>query len=116
MKDRIVKRVGELLPELVEDIKRICGMDSRQDTAVPGHPFGERVTDCLNKALEIAKGLGFETENVGNQIGIASWGPDTEDYIVCGASGCGGCEGCVENGSFCVHGKGWGFVCQGRAG
>lgn len=83
MKDRIVKRVGELLPELVEDIKRICGMDSRQDTAVPGHPFGERVTDCLNKALEIAKGLGFETENVGNQIGIASWGPDTEDYIAC---------------------------------
>ena len=83
MKERIVERVGELLPDLVGDIKTICNMDSRQDTAAPEHPFGVRVTDCLNKALEIARGLGFETENVGNQIGIASWGPDTEDYIAC---------------------------------
>ncbi|MCI9682997.1 MAG: M20 family metallopeptidase [Lachnospiraceae bacterium] len=83
MKERIVERVGELLPDLVGDIKTICNMDSRQDTATPEHPFGVRVTDCLNKALEIARGLGFETENVGNQIGIASWGPDTEEYIAC---------------------------------
>ena len=50
MKERIVERVGELLPDLVGDIKTICNMDSRQDTAAPEHPFGVRVTDCLNKA------------------------------------------------------------------
>ncbi len=81
MKDKIINHVSELLPSLVEDIKTICNMDSRQDTATEEHPFGERVTECLNKALELAANLGFETENVGNQIGIASWGPDTEDYI-----------------------------------
>ncbi len=83
MKEKIINHVSELLPALVEDIKTVCNMDSRQDTATPEHPFGKRVTDCLNKALEIAERLGFETENVGNQIGIASYGPDTEDYIAC---------------------------------
>ncbi len=83
MKEKIKNRVGELMPALVEDIKTICNMDSRQDTATPEDPFGKRVTDCLNKALELAARLGFETENVGNQVGIASYGPDTEDYIAC---------------------------------
>lgn len=83
MKEKIVKHITELLPKLVEDIKTICNMDSRQDTATEQDPFGKRVTDCLNKALELAANLGFETENVGNQIGIVSYGPDTEDYIAC---------------------------------
>jgi len=82
-KERILYHVSELLPSLVEDIKTICNMDSRQDTATSEDPFGKRITDCLKKALEMAKRLGFETENVGNQIGIASYGPDTEDYIAC---------------------------------
>lgn len=83
MKEKIIRHVSELVPSLVEDIKTICNMDSRQDTAEPEHPFGKRVTDCLNTALDIAKRLGFETENAGNQVGIASWGPDTENYIAC---------------------------------
>lgn len=83
MKAKIVKHITELLPSLVEDIKTVCNIDSRQDTATPEDPFGKRVTDCLNKALELAEALGFETENIGNQIGIVSYGPDTEDYIAC---------------------------------
>ncbi len=83
MREKIEKHVTELLPSLVEDTKSICGMDSRQDIATEEHPFGKRVTDCLNKALEMARNLGFETENVGNQVGIVSYGPDTEDYIAC---------------------------------
>lgn len=83
MKEKIMDHVGTLLPALVEDIKTICSMDSRQDTATPKDPFGKRVTDCLNEALAIAERLGFETENVGNQVGIAACGPDTEDYIAC---------------------------------
>lgn len=83
MKEIIISKIAELLPMLVEDIKTICNMDSRQDTATKEDPFGKRVTDCLNKALELASRLGFETENVGNQVGIVSFGPDTEDYIAC---------------------------------
>lgn len=83
MKEKIINRVSELLPMLVEDIKTICNMDSRKDTVTPEDPFGKRITDCLNRALEMAAELGFETENVGNQVGIASCGPDTEDYIAC---------------------------------
>lgn len=83
MKEKILAQVTENMPLLLKDIKTICGMDSRQDTATESDPFGKRVTDCLNKALELAKALGFETENVGNQVGIVSYGPDTEDYIAC---------------------------------
>lgn len=83
MKDKIVNHVTELLPSLVKDIKTICNMDSRQDIATKEDPFGKRVTDCLNKALELASDLGFETENIGNQVGVVSYGPDTEDYIAC---------------------------------
>lgn len=83
MKEKIMSKVTELLPSLLNDIKTICSMDSRQDTATKEDPFGKRVTQCLDRALELAKNLGFETENVGNQIGIVSYGPDTEDYIAC---------------------------------
>lgn len=83
MKEKILDQVTALMPSLVSDIKTICNMDSRQDTATAEDPFGKRVTDCLNKALELAAALGFETENVGNQVGIVSYGPDTEDYIAC---------------------------------
>lgn len=83
MKERIAKKTEELLPSLIKDIKTICNMDSRRDVATQEYPFGKRVADCLNKALDIAKHLGFETQNVGNRVGIISIGPDTEDYIAC---------------------------------
>lgn len=83
MKDKIIAKVAENLPSLITDIKTICNYDSRRDTATEDCPFGTRVVDCLNKALELASALGFEVENVGNQVGIVSYGPDTEDYIAC---------------------------------
>ncbi len=83
MKEKIIAKVAENLPSLITDIKTICNYDSRRDTATEDCPFGTRVVDCLNKALELASALGFEVENVGNQVGIVSYGPDTEDYIAC---------------------------------
>ena len=80
MKEKIIAKVAENLPSLITDIKTICNYDSRRDTATEDCPFGTRVVDCLNKALELASALGFEVENVGNQVGIVSYGPDTEDY------------------------------------
>ena len=83
MKEKIITKVDELMPSLIEDIKTVCNMDSRQDVPTADSPFGQRVTDCLNKALKLAKNLGFEVENVGNQVGIASYGPDSAEYIAC---------------------------------
>ena len=83
MKEKIIAKVDELMPSLIEDIKTVCNMDSRQDVPTADSPFGQRLTDCLNKALKLAKNLGFEVENVGNQVGIASYGPDSAEYIAC---------------------------------
>ena len=61
MKEKIMTQVGALLPELVEDIKTICNMDSRQDTALTDISFGKRVSDCVFKGLVVAEGLVFVT-------------------------------------------------------
>lgn len=83
MKEKIINKVSELLPSLIEDIKTVCNIDSRQSNPTDDSPFGEGVKECLNKTLELAKELGFEIENCGNQVGIASFGPETQDYIAC---------------------------------
>ena len=83
MKNKIINKVTELLPNLVEDIKTICNIDSRQGIADEGSPFGRGIAECLEKALELASKLGFETENAENRVGIVSFGPDTEEYIAC---------------------------------
>ncbi len=112
MKEKIINHVSELLPDLVEDIKTICSMDSRQDTATPEDPYGKRVTDCLNEALGIARRLGFETENVGNQVGIAACGRHGRLHCLCVTSGCGGCGRRVEDRSLCMYGKRRHPVCK----
>ena len=53
MKDKIIAQVAQNLPSLITDIKTICNYDSRRDTATEDCPFGTRVVDCLNKALEL---------------------------------------------------------------
>ena len=69
MKEKIIAKVAENLPSLITDIKTICNYDSRRDTATEDCPFGTRVVDCLNKALELASALGFEVENVCANMG-----------------------------------------------
>ncbi len=82
MKEKLCESVEKLMPQLIRDIKTVCNIDSRKSEPSENAPFGQGCVDCLNKALELAKDLGFKVENVGNQIGIASYG-ESDSYIAC---------------------------------
>lgn len=83
MKDKIIREAERILPELIEDIKDICSYDSRKDEAEDNHPYGKRITLCLEEALKKAERLGFKTLNVENRVGIAMNEVGSEDYIAC---------------------------------
>lgn len=83
MKDRIIREAERILPELIDDIKDICSYDSRKDKPEDNHPYGKRITLCLEEALKKAERLGFKTLNVENRVGIAMNEVGSEDYIAC---------------------------------
>ena len=83
MKDRIIREAEIILPELIDDIKDICSYDSRKDKPEDNHPYGKRISICLEEALKKAERLGFKTLNVENRVGIAMNEVGSEDYIAC---------------------------------
>ena len=65
---------------MIEDIKTIVKMPSVEGTFQQGAPFGKDIALTLDKVLEIAQSLGFETKNLDHYIGYAQYGKG-EDYI-----------------------------------
>ena len=62
-KDEIINSTQELVK-----IKSVAGEPK------PGTPYGEGPAQALDKALEIANGLGFNTTNLDGHIGYAEFG------------------------------------------
>ncbi|MDD6710777.1 MAG: Sapep family Mn(2+)-dependent dipeptidase [Sharpea porci] len=80
--DKILQQVNELTPELIDGIKRIVRIPSVQDTASEDAPYGKNVRKALLETLKLSEELGFETVNIDNHIGYASFGPkNKEGYI-----------------------------------
>lgn len=63
--------------EMLRDIKELMSIPSVCSTPVEGHPFGEKSSEALQCILEMAKGMGFPTTNVGNYAGDARYGEGT---------------------------------------
>ena len=68
-KDEIISSTQELIR-----IKSVAGEPK------PGAPFGEGPSQALDKALEIADRLGFQTKNLDGYIGYAEFGQG-EEYV-----------------------------------
>jgi len=64
-------------------VQKLVRIRSVKGDPKPGAPFGEGPTKALDKALEIAKDLGFKTANLDGYIGYAEYSPDGsgEDYV-----------------------------------
>ena len=54
------------------DIAKLVSFNSENTPAMPGKPFGEGPAAALDAALEIARGMGLQTENCEGMIGYAS--------------------------------------------
>ncbi len=80
MEEAILKKVEELGPQLIDSIIELVQIDSTEGQPEEGAPFGKGVAAALDKALEIANNLGFETVNMDHHIGYARYGSG-EDYI-----------------------------------
>ncbi len=57
---------------IVRDICALVQIKSVKDAACPDAPFGQGIKDALDKALEISRELGFETDNCNNYCASAS--------------------------------------------
>jgi succinyl-diaminopimelate desuccinylase len=74
------KRIDSMKDEIVNSTKELVKFRSIEGKAEPGAPFGKDVAGCLDKALEISKGLGFKTVNLDGYVGYAEYG-EGDDYV-----------------------------------
>ena len=57
--------------EMVEDICKLCRINSEKMPAKEGMPYGEGAARALKAALEMAEGYGFAVTNYDNYVGCA---------------------------------------------
>ncbi len=69
---------------MIKDIQSLVRIKSVREEATENLPFGPGPQQCLEKALEISARLGFETENVDNYVGVASYGSGDESIAMLG--------------------------------
>lgn len=70
--------IDEHQDELIETTRQLMAFNSVEEAAFENMPFGKTVGDCLDKALEICRNMGFETKNVDYYAGHAEFGEGEE--------------------------------------
>lgn len=78
--NHIVDRNSE---ELIKSVQELVHIKSVKGDPKPGAPFGEGPAKALDRALEIARELGFRTANLDGYIGYVEYSPggSDDDYI-----------------------------------
>lgn len=64
--------------DIIKTIQELVKIKTVQDTPVEGGPFGKGNKECLEKALTIAKSLGFKVKNLDGYCGYAEIGEGKE--------------------------------------
>lgn len=77
---RIIEEIENISEEIVAAVVDIVKIDSVKSAATVDAPFGIGVKKALERTLELSNSLGFETKNIDNYIGYASYGK-SDDYI-----------------------------------
>ncbi|ANQ54523.1 dipeptidase [Thermosipho sp. 1063] len=81
---KIDKLVDKYFDEMLDSLRRIIRIKSVMETKKDNMPFGEGPARALSETLEICKELGFETLNVDNYAGHATFGNKGKLYGVLG--------------------------------
>ena len=69
--------------EIINSIIDLVKIDSSQQPAQAGKPFGEGAAEALGAFLSLAKRLGFATRNYDNYIGEALFGEGEPFAVLC---------------------------------
>ena len=79
MIDQIRSAFDAYQQEMLDDLAAVVAIDSSGAGPIKeGMPFGEGPAQALNCFLDIAKRMGFETDNVDNYAGVVSYGDGDE--------------------------------------
>lgn len=70
--------------ELIRDLQGLVRIPSVYQADDSGYPYGRPVQDCLEYALSLAAGLGFDAVNMDNQLGWCEYGAGGEMVAVLG--------------------------------
>ncbi|MBZ4656237.1 MAG: succinyl-diaminopimelate desuccinylase [Thermoanaerobacter sp.] len=76
--------IDNMRNDIIKSVQEVVRIKSVQDNPKPGMPYGEGIAKALEKALEIAKNLGFRTKNVDGYVGYAEYGEGEEMIGVLG--------------------------------
>ena len=67
----IDKYIEANFPQMLEDLRSLIEIESVQGQAAPGAPYGVEVRRALDRALEIAQGMGFAACDGDGHVGYA---------------------------------------------
>jgi succinyl-diaminopimelate desuccinylase len=77
---KINNRIDEMKEDIIKSTTEVVKIKSLEGEPKEGMPFGEGPYTAMQKALEIAKGLGFKTVNLDGYVGYAEYG-EGEEYV-----------------------------------
>ncbi|MBP5193762.1 MAG: Sapep family Mn(2+)-dependent dipeptidase [Clostridia bacterium] len=66
--------MADYYSEIVKKVKELVRIDSVEQPALPGRPFGQGVADALAFMLDLGRSMGFKTKNYDNYVGEIEWG------------------------------------------
>ncbi len=72
-KQQLLSYIDSQRDAMVDTLCTLISYPSYQQEAEDGAPFGKPVRECLDKALEICRGFGFETKNYDGYVGTAEY-------------------------------------------
>ena len=78
----IKERIESYQPQMIEALKELVKYKSVRGDAKPGAPYGEENAKCLERALGMARELGFKTCNMDGYVGWAEYGEGDEMIAV----------------------------------
>lgn len=79
LKQQLAEYFAAHRQEFIDDISALVAVQSDRQPPLPGKPYGEGPAAALDKALEIAGGMGFITQNHDYYVGTIDFMPgDTE--------------------------------------
>ena len=80
-KDKIDKYIEEHKQEMIEDIFELCRINSEKMPAEEDMPFGPGAAECLDTALDMAEGYGFETLDYDGYVGCIDMSEELPKHL-----------------------------------
>ncbi len=80
--EKLDKLIDSYEEQIVENIQRLVKIKSVREEPAGEMPFGKGVQKALEEALKISEELGFETKNIDNYVGEASYGSGDKEIAL----------------------------------